>query len=326
MIRTVIFALLISSVVKAQNGPYSPAADQPGSNAVSANSTACTFWANGVEIQRGSIHVGRPGAPLADAGDDIFALGKADGSCVSLGDGGVAILTFPEPLQDRPGFDFAVFENGFYSPMDTGYFLELGMVEVSSNGVDFVLFPAHSITPDNEQVGSFGIVDPTMVHNLAGKYATGYGTPFDLTALAGDSNLDINAITHIRISDVVGSIDSAYGTLDTAGNFINDPWPTDFPSGGFDLDAVCALNEALIAKDAHPKGILGVQTVWGESFRVDAKTQYDFEIYDTAGRKMAAGRFNEGVTMTNVSDFGTGIYLLLISKDAHQQVYKCVKR
>lgn len=326
MIRTVIFAMVISSGIQAQNGPYSPAAGQPGSNAVSANSTACISWANQVEIFRGSTHIGQPGAPLADAGDDVFALGKADGSCVSLGDGGVAILTFPEPLQDRPGFDFAVFENGFYSPMDTGYFLELGLVEVSSNGVDFVLFPPHSMTPDNEQVGSFGIIDPTLVHNLAGKYATGYGTPFDLASLAGSTGLDINSVTHVRITDVVGIIDSTYGSVDTAGVFINDPWPTDFPSCGFDLDAVCALNEALTVNEVYPTGILGVQTVWSESFRVVAKTEYDFEIYDTAGRKMASGRLNEGVTVRNVSDFRPGIYLLLLSDDSHQQVYKCVKR
>jgi hypothetical protein len=37
---------------------------------------------------------------------------------------------------------------------------------------------------------------------------------------------------------VVGSLQNAYATFDTAGRKINDPWPTGFPSSGFDLDAV----------------------------------------------------------------------------------------
>ena len=44
--------------------------------------------------------------------------------------------------------------------------------------------------------------------------------------------------------DVVGSIDPMYGTRDSLGNLINDPWPTPFATGGFDLDAVAVLQPA----------------------------------------------------------------------------------
>jgi hypothetical protein len=80
-------------------------------------------------------------------------------------------------------------------------------------------------------------------HNLAGKHQAGYGTPFDLDELKDSTKIDISSITHIRIIDVVGSLDSNYGTYDSEGNIINDPWPTGFESSGFDLEALGILKE-----------------------------------------------------------------------------------
>ncbi len=40
---------------------------------------------------------------------------------------------------------------------------------------------------------------------------------------------------------MVGSVDILYATRDSEGNIINDPWPTPFATGGFDLDAVAIL-------------------------------------------------------------------------------------
>ncbi|MFN6048554.1 MAG: T9SS C-terminal target domain-containing protein, partial [Bacteroidota bacterium] len=51
----------------------------------------------------------------------------ASNGVVSLGDGGIATLTFDPPITNGDGFDFAVFENTF---LDT--FLELAFVEVST--------------------------------------------------------------------------------------------------------------------------------------------------------------------------------------------------
>jgi hypothetical protein len=44
---------------------------------------------------------------------------------------------------------------------------------------------------------------------------------------------------------VVGSLDDRYATYDVLGNKINDPFPTPFASGGFDLDAVGVINQQL---------------------------------------------------------------------------------
>ena len=78
---------------------------------------------------------------------------------------------------------------------------------------------------------------------MAGKYYSGFGTPFDLSELAGNPDLDVQNITHVRIVDVVGTINEEYASFDVEGNKINDPYPTAFPACGFDLDAVAVLHE-----------------------------------------------------------------------------------
>lgn len=237
----VVFALTCGTL-QALAGPFPPAAGQLGSDAILHTSPLIKAWATGVEeLVRGPMNIANPGLGLASAGSAADALETAQGNTsgiVSLGDGGYITLTFDKAIRNGAGPDFAVFENSFG---DT--FLELAFVEVSSNGVDFIRFPAISLTPFDIQVDPFGSLDPTNLHNLAGKYRAGFGTPFDLEELIGISPLlDVNAVTHVRIIDVVGSIDPLYASYDSLGNRVNDPWPTPFASSGFDLDAVAVLN------------------------------------------------------------------------------------
>lgn len=233
----------------AQAGPYASAADQPGTTAIAMDSPLFVAWATVVhELVRGPQDINNPSGDLATYGAASDALGPAQGTVfdtVSLGDGGWVTLGFDQPIRNGAGADFAVFENGFADA-----FKELAFAEVSSNGVDFFRFAAHSLTQTLTQVGGFGLVDPTDLNNLAGKYAVGYGTPFDLEELVGVSPLlNVDAVTHVRIVDVVGRIDAAPGnpayqpSLDSFGNVVNDPYSTPFPTGGFDLDAVGVIHQ-----------------------------------------------------------------------------------
>ena len=89
-------------------------------------------------------------------------MGKAgDGAIVSLGDAGVAVLTFSTPIRNGQGPDFAVFENAF-----SNTFLELALVEVSSDGQNFVRFDAISNTDTTLQIGGFGHVDATNLEHV----------------------------------------------------------------------------------------------------------------------------------------------------------------
>ncbi len=242
--RTLFIALLTLILIRsnALAGPFAPAAGQPGSTAIADTSPLFVEWAGGFQnLVRGPMDIANPAGGTASFGTGNEALGPADGNpshVVSLGDGGQITLTFAEPITNGPGADLAVFENGFG---DT--FLELGFVEVSTNGSDFVRFPSQSLTQTATQVGGFGTLDPTNIDGMAGKYRGGFGTPFDLSQLAGLSpNVDVNHINFVRVVDVVGSINPALGTRDSLGNLINDPYPTAFASGGFDLDGVGVIN------------------------------------------------------------------------------------
>lgn len=223
-------------------GPYAAAAGQIGSTAIPNTSGLFVEWASGFQdLARGPQDIANPGGALASFGTGGEALGLADGNSshvVSLGDGGQITLSFAHPITNGPGFDFAVFENGFADA-----FLELAFVEVSSNATDFIRFPSVSLMQTATQIGSFGALDPTNLDNLAGKYRGGYGTPFDLAQIAGLSpNVDADHIEFVRLLDVVGSIDPGLGTLDSLGTLVNDPYPTAFASGGFDLDGVGVIN------------------------------------------------------------------------------------
>jgi hypothetical protein len=198
------------------------------------DSSAFIGWATNCSVVRGYQDISNPGQGLVTVGDSSMATGPAGtNGVVSLGDGGSATLTFAWPIVNGPGWDFAVFENSF-----DDFFLELAFVEVSSDGTNFFRFPAHSLTDTAVQVSSFDSLDATKINNFAGKYRGMYGTPFDLEELSHVLSLDLLRITHIRIVDAVGCIQTAYASYDTAGNKVNDPWPTGFPQGGFDLDAV----------------------------------------------------------------------------------------
>jgi hypothetical protein len=215
-------------------GPYTEVGHAP---------EAMIDWASEVAaFIRGPMDIANPGAGNASFGLPEYALGPATSDnfdVVSLGDGGSITLAFDFGIGDHPGDDFAVFENGFHSP--TGFFGEFAFVEVSSNGVDFARFPAIALqaipVPDG------GTVDPTDYANLAGKHALGLGTGFDLADLAGHplaigGQLDLADVAYVRIVDVVGDVSK----LDDDGEPVYDPYPTPYPVGGHDLEAVGVIH------------------------------------------------------------------------------------
>jgi hypothetical protein len=237
--RLLIIFLAFSTLLSAQ--PYAPAAGQAGSRAIHKDSSLIDSWAQLCFIERGYLDIDQKSLGLASYGDSTAASAYADGQVVSLGDSGRATFILSSPLADIAGADFAIFENSF-----SDSYLELAFVEVSSDGQRFVRFPAISLSPVISQTGSFGSTDPGNIYNLAGKYRANFGQPFDLFELKDSTAVNIQAISHIRLVDVIGSIDSAHASYDSGGNLINDPYPTAFASGGFDLDALAFLKTTTI--------------------------------------------------------------------------------
>ncbi|MEO1514958.1 MAG: T9SS type A sorting domain-containing protein [Bacteroidota bacterium] len=241
-----VHCLLLPLVAIAQ---YPPAAGEPGSTAIHKDDERFQGWATKADFQAGWVKIDQQelGRMTVDSVDRV--LGKAgDGRVLSFGDSGIIVLQFARPIVDGPGFDFAVFENAF---SDT--FLELAFVEVSSDGERFVRFPAISETPTDDQLPTFGTMDTRRINNLAGKYRVNFGTPFDLSELSDSAGLDLDAVTHVRIIDVVGNIQMPYATYDSRGEPVNDPWPTPFENScGFDLDAVGVINQGDLLSSQVP--------------------------------------------------------------------------
>ncbi len=312
----ILISIITAGSLFAQGFP--PAAGQEGSTAIHMDSPAFIAWADSCFIERGPAIITVPDSLEVCSGLPTDATGKAgEGKVVSLGDGGVATLYFTDPVADGPGPDFAVFENAF-----TDNFLELAFVEVSSDGYNYFRFPAESLTPVNIQTGSFGILDPVDINGLAGKYRAGYGTPFDLAELATDPLLDMGNIHWVRVQDVIGCIIDTIGSRDILGRIINDPWPTAFTTGGFDLDAVGVINGIKLQSPSRHMETLRVDpNPFSDRIQVSGRTGA-FRILDLRGSLQIEGELHRDNTLISTAKLPAGCYLLILNRTEVQKIVK----
>lgn len=292
-------------------GPFAPPVGESGTLAMHKDSSAFAGWASSCSISRGLQDITNPDLGEANVGTEVSATGKSGlNGVVSLGDGGEAVLTFNHPIFDGQGPDFAVFENSF-----DGLFLELGHVEVSSDGINFVRFKSVSLTQQITEVGSFEELDATNIYNLAGKYRAQYGTPFDLSELANEPGLDVNNITHVKIIDVVGSLDGQYASYDSLGNAINDPFPTAFGSGGFDLDAVGVIHEFVGIEEANNDVKVYPNPCKGNVYIESDHANFEISLMTLQGELIRKTATQGNLTVIDISELNTGIYLLQITQE-----------
>ncbi|MBP7808125.1 MAG: T9SS type A sorting domain-containing protein [Bacteroidia bacterium] len=316
-----IFNFIVTSLLAQFPGPVGTL----GTSAMHTDSSAFVAWGTQCKITRGYQDISNTSLGLTTVGDSSMVIGKADGSIVSLGDGGIAIITFSNPIVNGTGSDFAVFENAFNNS-----FLELAFVEVSSDGINYFRFPPTSNLPTSPQYTNDATIDATKIDNLAGKYRALYGTPFDLQELSGIPQLNINSITHVKIIDVVGSINTQYGTYDKNNSIINDPWPTPFNSSGFDLDAVGVINQSAVGVEEFEKSISfviypnpsnGMLNVGLEILNADSKVQ----ITNTLGQTLLNEPLFIPHSTFNIQHFPAGIYFVSIETKKGTSVTKLIK-
>lgn len=325
MIKSLLYICLFTVSLSHAQLSYPPDADTEGTTAISKTSTVFVGWATGVEVERGYIQISDPeamhmGSNKASYGLPSDAIGVPDEGVVSLGDAGIAIVTFEKPIANGQGYDFAVFENG------SNTFLELAFVEVSSDGVNFFRFPAHSETQTETPIGGFGALDARNLNNLAGKYKADYGTPFDLDDVPDNLLLDKNKITHVKLIDVVGSLEADYATVDSFGNKINDPYPTPFYSSGFDLAGVGVINQGVLSTDdvtalhftVYPNPASELLSV-----NLGNLDKADVTIYDASGRIVLVNKLL-GSGDINVSSLSAGVYHLEINAESTRTIKQIV--
>lgn len=297
-----------------------------GTTAMYKDSSAFVSWGTHCHVVQGYMDISTPTLGIANVGDSSKVIGKADGNIVSLGDAGYAIVTFTTPIKNGAGYDFAVFENSFN---DT--FLELGFVEVSSDGINFFRFPATSNSPTSPQYGNAASLNATLLDNLAGKYRGLYGTPFDLQQLTGIPSLNINSITHVKIIDVVGSINPTYARYDKNSNIINDPWPTAFGSSGFDLDAVGVINQASVgieefkgdlAFNIYPNPVSSKLKVQSLKLVEGAIT---LKLYNSIGIEIKNLELNSENSEIDLTELNSGMYFISLENKKGKAIYKLIK-
>lgn len=303
---------------------FDPPAGWTGSKALYKDSSIFVAWANACDLKRGWQNIADTSIGKTTVGDSNSIIGIADNDVISLGDRGTITLMFGSPIYNGPGPDFAVFENSFN---DT--YLELAFVEVSSDGSNYYRFAAVSNSDTAAQYDNAAEMDATKLYNLAGKYKGRYGTPFDLEELKNLPNLNINAIKYIRLTDVVGSLKDSFCSRDSKGQKINDPWPTPFPSSGFDLDAVGVIH------DLDHTGVSSLKGGYDITVYPNPAQNYLYinsgqictssEIVDMTGKSTMLSCFQNGREV-DISSLENGVYMIKLMMNTQVYYIKFVKQ
>lgn len=330
MKRKIIISLIIiisTIVIKAQSFP--PQVGFEGADAIHKDNIAFVDWANSITVNRGHKDIAHTENGLVNHGTESNAIGEANTAIISLGDGGEAIIAFNHPIINGVGVDFAIFENGFLENENSELaFLELAFVEVSTDGIEYVRFPTISESQTITQIGSFGFIDARYIHNFAGKYIQDYGTPFDLNDLSNLINgttVDLNNINFIKIIDVVGTINTTYATYDDINNLVNDPYPTAFSSGGFDLNAVgvihntttASIKEILIGEvNIYPNPVSNILNI-----KVSDMSDLSVNIFSLDGKLL----LSTNKTTISLSQLNRGVYIINIKNELGVYIHKIIK-
>lgn len=299
---------------------FAPQVGTPGTTAIHKDSSVFKAWATNCTLQLGWQTIADTTKGKAQVGDASYVPGIAGNGVVSLGDAGQAIVQFLHPIINGEGADFAVFENGFIDQTLTPgtAFLELAFVEVSSDGIHYTRFPSTCLNDTSTQLAPFEGMFAQKINNFAGKYLGNFGTPFDLEELKDSAGLDVNHITHVKIIDVVGTIQDAYASRDANGNKVNDPWPTDFASSGFDLDAVGVIHQDLTQS---VQTLAGVQklSVYPNPASINqlvsifnCPTTAEVTVYDLRGSKMNSYVLNQTGNDISLQFEQAGCYNVLV--------------
>ncbi len=326
IVKIFAFSLIISVIglcnfsTRCYSQTFASVPGTTGTTAIRNDSSIIVAWATGVSIVRGYMNIANPSVGFASFGLDAEAIGPAEGNSinvVSIGDSGVAVLTFDRGIKDEIGPDFAIFENGF-----TDNFIELAFVEVSSDGIHFFRFPSISEAPFIVQTGTFDFTDCRYFNNLAGKYRQGFGTPFDLNELASISGLDISNVTHVKIIDVIGTIDTIFGSLDSQGHLINDLYPTEFAAGGFDLDGVAVIHQAPLSISEQEMMVTIFPNPASESITVSIPNESLIRLFDMTGKVVYEEQVPQTSKIIDISKFEASVLFIEISNTKNRIVRK----
>ncbi len=181
---------------------------------------------------------------------------------------------------------------------------------MSSDGIHYVSFKSICHLDTSIQIGGFGdYSDCRSIHNLAGKYIGNFGTPFDLSELMNEPFINISSIRYIKITDAIGTINQTWACRDSNNAPINDPYPTPFPTSGFDLDALALLKPpapmSITNQGLHSFQVFPVP--FTDQLQIQATSIESIKIVNSLGQLMY---FQHQAEKINTSNWPQGIYYI----------------
>jgi hypothetical protein len=109
---------------------------------------------------------------------------------------------------------------------------------------------------------------------------------------------------------VIGSVNDSFGTRDSKGRIINDPWPTPFASSGFDLDAVAVVNGSLLnTQEIELAGVKVYPSLArvNEPIHISGQEDMSIEVFNQRGQTIL--KTNE----TEIKLDASGLYIFQVT-------------
>ena len=111
--------------------------------------------------------------------------------------------------------------------------------------------------------------------------------------------------------DVVGSIDPAYGSYDSQGTIINDPYSTPYATGGFDLDAIGVIHEQGASLAENQLTIRTYPNPFSDRLAIQSTGAFEVTLTDAQGRVVLEASGTDKIEVST-SDLPSGSYFITL--------------
>ena len=122
-----------------------------------------------------------------------------------------------------------------------------------------------------------------------------------------------DSIVYVRVIDAIGTIDPQYATYDAFGHMVNDPWPTNFASSGFDLSGVGVIHQKPVGIDNHemPQVFAYPNPCNGTLYIINENAE-NVSLFDMNGILLRMVDNGETHITLNMQSYPAGLYLLKV--------------
>jgi hypothetical protein len=143
-----------------------------------------------------------------------------------------------------------------------------------------------------------------------------------------EEGLDVNHITHVRIIDVVGSINPKYTSYDSQGNIINDPFPTPFPSSGLDFAGIGVIHQKITTSIKQKQNLVEVYPNPANNYietNISSTEPYSINFYNIFGQNVLNVNV-QNQEKIDISSLAPGNYIGLIKSTNYSSSFRWMKQ